>query len=146
MNSFIRALLADPLVLRLGLAFSVSALTLALFVPRERRHLSHLGLVYLFSLGFRVARELAAGGEMASLERTFGFLALVLQGFAFLGLAAVVVFAVLLRAARIDTPRILRDLTVAASYLVYVFYALSVHHVDVTGIVATSAVVTAVIG
>jgi small-conductance mechanosensitive channel/CRP-like cAMP-binding protein len=146
LSPFARAFLDDPVVFRSGLAFALSALLIALLVRRERRHLSHLGLLYLFSLGMRLARELAARGEMGSVEKTFGFLALVLQGFAFLGLAAVVVFGVLLRAARIETPRILRDLTVAAAYLIYVFYALSVHQVDVTGIVATSAVVTGVIG
>jgi small-conductance mechanosensitive channel/CRP-like cAMP-binding protein len=145
-DSISRALLDDPFVLRAGLAFVVGALVLALFVRRERRHLARLGLLFGLSLALRCAREAAAGGEMPSVARTLGFLALVLQGFAFLGLAAVVVFAVLLRAVRVDTPRILRDLTVAAAYLVYVFYAFSVHNVDVTGIVATSAVVTAVIG
>jgi small-conductance mechanosensitive channel/CRP-like cAMP-binding protein len=146
LSPFARAFLDDPVVFRSGLVFALSALLISLLVRRERRHLSHLGLLYLLSLGMRLARELAANGDMTSVERTFGFLALVLQGFAFLGLAAVVVFGVLLRVAHVETPRILRDLTVAGAYIVYVFYALSVHQVDVTGIVATSAVVTGVIG
>ena len=146
MSPFARAFLANPLVLRHGLAFAAAALVLALFVPRERKHLSRLGLLYLFSLSFRLGHELSVEGTMPTVARTFGFLAIVLEGFAYLGLAAVVLFAVLLKAARIDTPRILRDLSVAGSYLVFLLYVFTLHNVDVAGIVATSAVVTAIIG
>ena len=43
-------------------------------------------------------------------------------------------------------PRIARDLAIGLSWVGLLFWLFSVHHVDVTGIVATSAVVTAVIG
>ena len=84
--------------------------------------------------------------ELPSAAPTILFIALLLQGIAFLGLAAVVVFDLFLPRARVRVPRIARDLAVGLSFVALLLWLFSVHHVDVTGIVATSAVVTAVIG
>jgi small-conductance mechanosensitive channel/CRP-like cAMP-binding protein len=63
-----------------------------------------------------------------------------------INLAAISVFDLLLRAARFDYPDILHDVVVGAAYLVA--FGFLMHHagVNLTSIVATSAVVTAVIG
>ena len=146
MTPAFQSLLLHPEVLRLGLVFSVLAVLVALFVPKERRHLAQLGLAYFLSLALRVVAGGIPAAGMPSAATALHFLGLLFQGVAFLGLGAVLVFAVLLRAIRVDLPRIARDLVVALSYVGLVFYLFSLHHVDVTSIVATSAVVTAIIG
>jgi small-conductance mechanosensitive channel/CRP-like cAMP-binding protein len=146
MTQTLQALLGHPEVLRLGLVFSGLAVLVAIFVPKERRHLSHLGLAYILSLALRVVTGAIPAAGMPSAAATLRFITLLFQGVAFLGLGAVLVFAVLLRAIRIELPRIARDLVVALSYIGLVFYLFTLHHVDVTSIVATSAVVTAIIG
>ena len=63
-----------------------------------------------------------------------------------INLLAITIFDVLLRVCRVDYPDILHDVVVGAAYLVA--FGFVMHHVgvNVTSIVATSAVVTAVIG
>jgi small-conductance mechanosensitive channel/CRP-like cAMP-binding protein len=65
---------------------------------------------------------------------------------AFINVASVFVFEVFLSAIRLKPPRIMRDLLVALAYVVLGITLLSIPHVDISGIVATSAVLTAVIG
>lgn len=133
-------------VLRVGGVFLVVSALVALFFRKERRNVLHLALLYGVSLVFRSISQVLDAAGMPDSARTVGFLAVVLQGIAFLGLATVVIFAVILHVLRIEAPRILRDLTVALSYVALVFYLFSRYNVDVAGVVATSAVVTAVIG
>lgn len=132
-------------LLRLGGLFTATALLLLLALPKERRHLFKMGVLFALSLVLRAA---SAGAAVAipSAVQTLHFLALLLQGIAFIGVVAVIFFGLLLPRLRLEAPRIARDLAVALAYLVLVFYLLSAHRVDVTGVIATSAVVTAVIG
>ena len=135
-----------PDVLKAGAGFLALALALGLFVRAERRNVARLTVVYLLSLAFRAAAVIFHGTAMTGTAATFGFLAHLLQGLAFVWLAAALVFAVVLAGLRLQPPRIVRDLTTAGASLVLVFSVLATHNVDVTGIVATSAVVTAIIG
>jgi small-conductance mechanosensitive channel/CRP-like cAMP-binding protein len=64
---------------------------------------------------------------------------------AIVNVASVFVFEVFLDALRLKPPRILRDLLIAMTYIVGAITILS-KDVDLTGIIATSAVLTAVIG
>src|SRR5437764_4970665 len=65
---------------------------------------------------------------------------------AIINVASVAVFDVLLGAVRLKPPRILRDLLIAFTYIIVAITLLSRSGVDLTGIVATSAVITAVVG
>jgi small-conductance mechanosensitive channel len=145
MSALVAALGAQAELLRVGGVFTAAALLLLLVLPRERKHLVKLGLFFALSLALRAASA-ALGAVAPNAAATLHFLALLLQGIAFLGLVAVVLFALVLPSLRLTVPKIARDLAVALALLILVFYLLSLHHVDVTGIVATSAVVTAVIG
>jgi small-conductance mechanosensitive channel/CRP-like cAMP-binding protein len=69
----------------------------------------------------------------------------ILHWFALVNVAAVVVFELLLGPLRLKPPRIMRDLLLALAYVVVGITILS-RDTDLTGIVATSAVLTAVIG
>ena len=146
MQAFEAALLREPATLRVGLLFALVAVLTSLLVKRERAHVARLGVAFAGSLALRVVAEgLHLAGLLKGAEAV-RFLAQLLEGLAGLGLLGVILFAGLLPLARLDFPRIVRDLAVALSYVGFTFYLLATHKVDVTGIVATSAVVTAVIG
>jgi small-conductance mechanosensitive channel/CRP-like cAMP-binding protein len=135
----------SPETVRLGIAFLLGAALLFAGVRHARGHVARLAALWAASLLFRIVASVA-GIHLPSAAPTLLFLALLLQGIAFLGLAAVLVFDLLLPVARVRVPRIARDLAVGLSWVGLLLWLFSVHHVDVTGIVATSAVVTAVIG
>jgi hypothetical protein len=65
---------------------------------------------------------------------------------AFVWFAVLAVFAFLRRVLRVQSPRILQDLALAVAMVTLLVFLFARNQVDVTGIVATSAVVTAVIG
>lgn len=139
------ASLPSPESIRLGAAFLLGAALLFAAVRGARRQVARLALLWASSVALRALAALA-GAHLPSAAPTLGFLALLLQGIAYLGLAAVLVFDLLLPLAHVHVPRIARDVAVALSWVALLLWLFSVHHVDVTGIVATSAVVTAVIG
>jgi small-conductance mechanosensitive channel len=134
-----------PEVLRQGLVFGLLSAAVFAFLRQERRHVLNLVTFYVASLALRVATVSLPGFAMPAAARTVGFLSLLLEGIAFVNLTAVLFFA-FLSAVRFRPPRIVRDLTVAIAYLALVFYLFTLNHVDIAGLVATSAVVTAVIG
>ena len=137
--------LPPPESIRLGAAFLLGAALLFVAARPARRHVARLVGLWGASLALRLAAA-AAARHLPSGEPTLSFLALLLQGIAFVGLAAVLLFDVLLPLAKVRAPRIVRDVAVALSWVALLLWLFSVHKVDVTGIVATSAVVTAVIG
>ena len=132
-------------VLRQGLAFGFLALLVLAFLREERRQVLNLVAFYLASLVLRGGAILLSGFAMPGTARTTGFLGLLLEGIAFINLTAVLFFSSL-AFVRFRPPRLFRDLTVAVAYLGLLLYLFSLHHVDLAGLVATSAVVTAVIG
>ncbi len=135
-------LLAAPL-------FIVVAAALFAVLPRERLRIRTATVLYVLSLvGLFLAAVLAING--ASPEgpayRWIRWASVLLQGIGVISVASIFIFDILLAAVRLRTPRIMRDLLLALAYIVVAITALSLIHVDVTGIVATSAVITAVIG
>lgn len=128
------------------LVFAALALLAALLFRRERRLIA--GLVLLFGLSL-VLRAAGAGLDelgLRSAARTTTFLALLLQGIGFVNLGAIVLFDVVVPAVHLAPPRLLRDLLTGFAYVVLVLGLFARERVDVSGIVATSAVITAVIG
>jgi small-conductance mechanosensitive channel/CRP-like cAMP-binding protein len=109
---------------------------------RLRRSVILLGFyaaTLLVELGLRFANAplLSTGLEVA---------AELLQLLLMINLLAIAVFDLLLRACRVAYPDILHDVAVGAAYFVAVGFLMHRVGVNVTGIAATSAVVTAVIG
>jgi len=84
------------------------------------------------------------GGNVA--YRWIHFASQMLLSAAIINLIGVFVFRVLLAVLRLEPPPILRDAIVGVAYIAIALALLSRHNVDLSGIVATSAVVTAVIG
>ena len=132
-------------VLQDALVFAAAAVVVALLDRRERRRV--VRVVLLGALGFAIhfAAHLAADSGMR------GASALDLTGRAIAATAAVALFGtlffdVLLPLVKMRPPRILRDLAIAAGSIAATLAVLSSGKVEVVGIVATSAVLTAVVG
>lgn len=129
--------------------FLVVSLGLLYFLPAERPHVrTALTLFGLSVVGILAAAEM----HVLGVRTANVFYACVSSGSLFLGgvaianLGSVVFFAALLRPARLEPPPLAKDLMLALAYMGVAIFTLSRGGVDVRGIIATSAVLTAVIG
>lgn len=134
-------------MLPLGIAVIVVA-ALSRFMPRAPRHRLRrsviLYAVYLALIALEsIAKQVQAPNVVVTaLHAGAGLCEL----FLIINLAALVLFDWLLAATRLKISDILHDLTVGAAYLVAMIWSMHGWGVNLTGIVATSAVATAVIG
>jgi small-conductance mechanosensitive channel len=140
----------DGLLLWVILIFVGGALGLMALRPLERVRLRNgLFLFTLSFIGLLALAALAANGIDSShqIYRWLDWAASVCLWLAIVNVASVLLFEVILDPLRLKPPRIMRDLLLAVAYVVALVVLLSVAgRVDLTGIVATSAVLTAVIG
>jgi small-conductance mechanosensitive channel/CRP-like cAMP-binding protein len=130
------------------LGFVISALILFLLKPAERVRIRTAALLFALSLlGILAVATLLSYGvsPASSIAKWIRWASSFLQWIALVSVASVFVFEVFLDALRLKPPRIMRDLLLALAYVVVAITILS-RDVDITGIVATSAVLTAVIG
>jgi small-conductance mechanosensitive channel len=130
------------------LLFIIAGVILSIIRPAERLRIRNASLLLGLSLiGMLGAAALLAYGvnPTDSLFKWVRWAARFFQWLALLNIASVLVFEVLLDAMRLRPPRIIRDLVLALGYIVIGLTILS-KDVDITGIIATSAVITAVIG
>lgn len=136
---------AFPLVAAL---FVLAALFLFALKPAERQRLRTALILFVISFIGQVLVAFLSGYVNASnsLFRWSRWAAMFCGGVAFVSVAGVFVFEVLLEPLRLKPPRIMRDLLLAIGYVAVGVILLSTISVDVTGIVATSAVLTAIIG
>jgi small-conductance mechanosensitive channel len=131
------------------LAFIIAAIALMAMRPAERMRLRTALLLFVLSvIGLLVLGTLLSSGisDKSAAFRWISWGARFCQLLAFVNLASVFVFEVALNALRLRPPRIMRDLLLALTYIVVGIAILSGGGVDISGIVATSAVITAVIG
>lgn len=131
------------------LLFVLAALVLFAIRPAERGRLRAALLLFVLSLvGLLALASYSSYGLSAdkALYRWTEWASLFCAGVAFVNVASVLVFTVILEALRLKPAHIMRELLRAISYVVVGVFVLSIIKVDVTGIVATSAVLTAVIG
>jgi len=119
-------------------------LRLAPLAPRRRLRRSVI-LLCCYSVVLVLGAALSwtsAAGLVSGLQVA----AHVLQLLLIINLLAIAIFDLLLRAVRVDYPDILHDVVVGAAYLLALGVLMHRAGVNLTSIVATSAVVTAVIG
>ncbi len=119
------------------------------FRPAERGRVR----ATLVLLGLSLAGLIAAAASLTDGIPQSHWLYILVRGVSFFLLAAAVVnvagvftFTIVLRAVRLEPPHIAQDLLVGLVYLTVAIALLSQGGVDLRGIVATSAVITAVIG
>jgi small-conductance mechanosensitive channel/CRP-like cAMP-binding protein len=133
----------------LALAFLVVAFALFSVVPAERPRIRQAVLLFILSVLSLLAASSTVyfGASIDSLGfRGLRLLALSLISVATINLASIFIFAVILEPLHFDPPRIVRDLLVAFAYVIVAITLLSRSGVDLAGVVATSAVITAIIG
>ena len=119
--------------------FAAAALLIAGLFRRERAQVGQAIVLCALAIAATLAALLCAALGVAVFARLNEFVALLLIGLAFVNLALAATFGTLSALVRLDPPRILRDLTKAAVYFALTLYLLGTHHVDLTSIVATSA-------
>lgn len=140
----------DRAFLWVVVGFLVGALILSALKPSERPRIRNgIFLFTLSLLGLLVVASLGRYGALPSSPayRWLQWASLLFEWFAFVNLGSIFVFEVILDPLRLKPPRIMRDLLLAFAYVVTAITLLSsVGQVNLSGIVATSAVLTAVIG
>jgi small-conductance mechanosensitive channel/CRP-like cAMP-binding protein len=132
-----------------ALGFVVLSIFLFLTVPHARRRIrTSMGFFLLAVAGLFIESALYSTGHLGN--GAFATIAKwVIQwlGFiAYINIVGVLIFDLLLDLLRLRSPRILRDLILALAYIIAAITLLSKSGVDLTGIITTSAVITAVIG
>ncbi len=133
----------------IALSFMLGAALLFVFVPFERLRIRNAVLLFSVAVaGLLAAAAIATygAGQGGAAYRWTRWAAVFIGGIAIVNLASVLIFEVLLEAVRLKPPRILRDLLIAFTYIIIALTLLSQSGVDLTGIIATSAVITAIIG
>ncbi len=109
------------------------------------RTLPMIAAAFLLAIaGLEAANPLFGSGS--STARYLRWTCVFLEGFCIIRLLGVAIFRVTLPAARMTLPRIVEEVVVATAAVVWSFIWLRENGVNVAGLVATSAVVTAVIG
>jgi small-conductance mechanosensitive channel/CRP-like cAMP-binding protein len=132
----------------MALGFILAALILFIYVPAERARIKTSVLLFGFSFAglLAIAIVLSSGVTRDSIVyRSTRWVSLLAESIAIINLVSVFLFDLALNAIHIRPLRILRDLLLASAYIVIGFILLS-HSFDLTGIVLTSAIITAVIG
>jgi len=131
-----------------ALVFIAGAFALFILRPLERMRIRTAILLFAFALVgiFAAAALISSGVNPASpFYKWIRWAARFFEWVAIVNVASVFIFEVFLDALRLKPPRIMRDLLLALSYIVVAITILS-RDVDLTGIIATSAVLTAIIG
>lgn len=144
MNETLRELWRPETPYLIGTALVLVAL-LARFRPEERD--SYLNTLWLFFLGM-AGRFGSAMAEFMDYPRVAELLVAVftvIASIAFLRLCGFALFRLLLPLVRLRTPRIVEDLVITAAYVLLAIVHLRSAGLDLGGILATSAVVTAVL-
>jgi len=135
------------LLLPLGVAIVLLAALYRLAPKAPRRRLRRSVVLYvLYVVLIGVTHALAFFDAWLALRSGFDIAVETLEILIIVNLSALALFDLLLHFVRWDYPDILHDLAVGAAYAIAFGWLLHRVGVDFTGIVATSAVVTAVIG
>ncbi len=146
MNPLLLDAVFPPGELWFFLVFLLLALVVLAAAARERPRVLGLAGLYLAALAFLASGAAFSAAGMpraADVARLLGVLG---QGIAFINLVAALLFGAALPALRLRPSKIFREVAISLASLALFLWLLSTRHVDVAGIVATSAVITAVIG
>ena len=133
----------------LVLAFIVVSAALLAWVPAQRRRVGRSLLLFLVAGAcLLISAALLSDGFSSDVSsyRWTRFIGLLLLSVAIINVAGVLIFDVILTTIRLRPPAIVSDLLVAVAYIAAGISMLTLIGVNLTGIVATSAVLTAVLG
>ena len=151
-------ILSDPspaFSLSPGLGWKVFGLTIGIvvvafliqrFAPDQRRKVRRTVLPFVFWLGFLVIETGLEAAHIESLARIAATVATLLQYITIINLTGLTLFNLALPAVRLRITDIVGDLAVGFAYIIAALVVLRDSGVNLSSIIATSAVVTAVIG
>jgi small-conductance mechanosensitive channel/CRP-like cAMP-binding protein len=135
--------LRQSLTLVVVIAAVFSLPLLRVFAPQDRRRRIFLVAVVLSHLALIPTASLLGEGVARS---TLRLLSSICAGVAIVLMAGGILFTVVLPKLHVRPPRIVQDLMNAAAAVIVTFGLASGHGVDLSSLIATSAVLTAVIG
>ena len=140
--------MTDPWLVFAGFALAVVVVAgfLRLVPLAPRRRLRRSAILLGFYAATMVASLALHWTDAPALSTGLAIACELLQFLLAINLLAMAIFDLLLRALRVDYPDILHDVVVGAAYVVALGFVMHGVGVNVTSIVATSAVVTAVVG
>jgi small-conductance mechanosensitive channel/CRP-like cAMP-binding protein len=144
LNAIVGEILEDQTGIVLAAALALLVASRLLAAAHRERIRSGVILLVMHALLVIVAGVLKASGS--SLYRETRLAAYVVATLALIGLFATLLFAALLPRLRVAVPKILQDVFVAGSSLIAILVLASRASVNLSGLIATSAVLTAVIG
>jgi small-conductance mechanosensitive channel/CRP-like cAMP-binding protein len=122
-----------------------AALVLGIFSRRQRRHVRIALVMYGLALFLMALSAVPAALGWETATKTLHAAGLLFVGFAVVKLSSIVIFDILLYFTPLSPPKVLRDLIVAAGYMGAGVWVLSRNGVTLSGLVATSAVMTGII-
>lgn len=125
--------------------FALAALLIVVVVPSETRQLKKAGVFLVLHL---LMLPIAAGLRAYDLPGYVParLVAVAAEGFAVIALVSILVFGALLPRIGLPAPRILRDVLVGTAYAIACLILAAQLGFNVSGLIATSTVITAVIG
>jgi small-conductance mechanosensitive channel len=123
----------------------IIALLLYRLRPADRRTLTHTLFFFIISLAGLLISGVFHSLGLAKAASVLHEIFIVAEGIVLIRLCGMLIFRVLLPAARLSTPSILEDMLVIVGYLIWGMIRLRYAGMDLSGIVTTSAVITAVI-
>jgi small-conductance mechanosensitive channel len=130
----------------LGATLVLLAFALGRLAPTRRKTLGRAAILYVLYLVSIASTAVFGWLDRAWLERSASFASGALEALVFINLAAIVGFDLLLPALRLGMADIVSDLVIGGSYVLAFLWILHRAGLELSGIVATSAVVTAVLG
>ncbi|MBX3280061.1 MAG: mechanosensitive ion channel family protein [Acidobacteria bacterium] len=128
------------------LVFLLLAGLMLRYVPSGRRHVRASLLLFGFAVIVMLGAVVLAVAGFGAIARAVHWAGLLIGGMAIVNLLSVLLFDVALKAVHLATPRILRDVLVGLGYIGVALLLMSRGGVSLSGIITTSAVITAVIG
>jgi len=137
------------LLLVLGFIAAVTIRSRAGRAARSRASMRGTGFLLLLHIGsLPFVSYLQTTGDVADLAsyRTWHLLSVTLATIAGITIALAILFDGILRWVRAEVPRIVQDVVAAGAYVIGGLFLLSAWGVNLGGLIATSAVLTAVIG
>jgi small-conductance mechanosensitive channel/CRP-like cAMP-binding protein len=144
MNELITALWRDETPYVIG-STALMAAVLYRFLGNGRTTLRHTLLFFAFWLLLDVVAAVFAVRHEVTIAAALHQATLLGLGLVLIRLSGLVMFRVLLPALHVRTPRILEDIVVIAGYVLWALVRLSYAGVELSSLVATSAVITAVL-
>lgn len=126
--------------------FAALALLLFIALPGRRSAVgAHIG-IFIFSLSLIALAHILDTAGMKTPHEVMRATAVVIQGMVLISVGGMILFLLLLPMLGIVLPRIFHDVAVFVVQVVWLLLALDEQGVNLAGIIATSAVITAVIG